>query len=163
FFANLPLAAFAAWRLLRLPRGSGHRSAETRPDVPGHILFAIGAVAALYWFTSVGHRFAFASGVSALIGAIAVASLGALVCGERASPPRPAARSHGNRGRALHPVWSRLRLRHADDPGDDPDGGGARTPGRGHGAQRACALDWRRGRCRALRRSGLRADPRRGA
>src|SRR5574342_138465 len=51
FFANLPLAAFAAWRLLQLPRGRGHRAHGTRTDIPGHILFAIGAVSALFWFT----------------------------------------------------------------------------------------------------------------
>src|SRR5207302_2742540 len=39
FFANLPLAALAAWRLLQLPRGAGHRPAEVRTDVAGHVLF----------------------------------------------------------------------------------------------------------------------------
>ena len=41
-----PLAAFAAWRLSQLPRGMGHRTQDTRSDIPGHILFAIGAVSA---------------------------------------------------------------------------------------------------------------------
>src|SRR5439155_18408383 len=64
FIANLPLAAFAAWRLRQLPRGTGHRTDDTRADIPGHILFAIGAVSALFWFTSVGHRFGWHSGES---------------------------------------------------------------------------------------------------
>jgi len=83
FFANLPLAALAAWRLLQLPRGAGHRPAETRTDVAGHVLFAIGAVSALFWFTSVGHRFGVQSGESLALVAIALASLGALVWHER--------------------------------------------------------------------------------
>ena len=83
FFANLPLAALAAWRLLQLPRGAGHRPAETRTDVAGHVLFAIGALSALFWFTSVGHRFGVQSGESLALVAIALASLGALVWHER--------------------------------------------------------------------------------
>jgi EmrB/QacA subfamily drug resistance transporter len=83
FFANLPLAALAAWRLLQLPRGAGHRPPEARTDVAGHVLFAIGAVSALFWFTSVGHRFGVQSGESLALVAIALASLGALVWHER--------------------------------------------------------------------------------
>src|SRR5436190_511703 len=44
FFANLPLAVFAARRLARLPKGIHHERPEAKSDVPGHILFAIGAV-----------------------------------------------------------------------------------------------------------------------
>src|SRR6185295_18220997 len=83
FVANLPLAAFAAWRLYRLPKGTPHAPVDAKPDVPGHVLFAIGAVSALYWFTSVGHRFALASGESLAIGAVAVIALTALVRHER--------------------------------------------------------------------------------
>ena len=83
FFANLPLAAFAAWRLMQLPRGQAHRAEATRADIPGHVLFAIGAVSALFWFTSVGHRFGWQSGESVALGVAAVASLGALVWHER--------------------------------------------------------------------------------
>lgn len=78
FFANLPLVAFAAWRLSRLPKRPPHERAEPAPDVPGHILFAIGAVSALFWFTSVGHRFAWNSAASFALVATAVAALGAL-------------------------------------------------------------------------------------
>src|SRR4051812_37437343 len=83
FFANLPLIAFAAWRLTRLPRGTGHRKAEARSDIPGHILFAIGAVSALFWFPSVGHRFGWHSGESFGLVVLAAASLTALVWHER--------------------------------------------------------------------------------
>ena len=91
FFANLPLAVFAAWRLWQLPRGAGHRAAQTNADVPGHVLFAIGAVSALFWFTSVGHRFAWGSSASLALVALAVASLGALYWHEErhASPFLP--------------------------------------------------------------------------
>src|SRR5437660_11416693 len=74
FFANLPLAAFAAWRLLRLPRGMAHERPATKADVAGHILFAIGAVSALFWFTSVGHRFALTSAESLALVVTAVSS-----------------------------------------------------------------------------------------
>ena len=83
FIANLPLAAVAAWRLLQIPRGQGHRTAGTRTDIPGHVFFAIGAVSALFWFTSVGHRFGWNSGESLALVVLAVASLGALVWHER--------------------------------------------------------------------------------
>jgi EmrB/QacA subfamily drug resistance transporter len=91
FLANLPLALFAAWRLMRLPRGDAHRPADARGDVPGHVLFAIGAVGALFWFTSVGHRFAFLSPESLVLVVTALASLGALVWHEQrhASPFLP--------------------------------------------------------------------------
>ncbi len=78
FLANLPLVAFAAWRLSRLPKSEPHAQAERAPDVPGHILFAIGAVSALFWFTSVGHRFAWNSAASVALVAAAVVALGAL-------------------------------------------------------------------------------------
>src|SRR5258706_9232490 len=52
FFANLPLAAFAAWRLMRLPRGESHRPPRARADIPGHIPFAPGAGSAPFWCTS---------------------------------------------------------------------------------------------------------------
>jgi EmrB/QacA subfamily drug resistance transporter len=78
FLANLPLAAFAAWRVSRLPRSGGERRADHASDVPGHVLFAIGAVSALFWFTSVGHRFAWSSPVSFALAATAIVALTAL-------------------------------------------------------------------------------------
>ncbi|TMH65488.1 MAG: MFS transporter [Betaproteobacteria bacterium] len=86
FFANLPLAAVAAWRLLQLPRGMARERPTVRADVAGHILFAIGAVSALFWFTSVGHRFSFRSAESLALVVIAVASLSALVWHEGRHP-----------------------------------------------------------------------------
>src|SRR5690348_12488095 len=35
FFANVPLAIFAAWRLRQLPRGVHHTPGQAQPDVPG--------------------------------------------------------------------------------------------------------------------------------
>ena len=75
FLANLPLAVFAAWRLRRLPAGERHPAIDGGSDVPGHILFAAGAVAALFWLTSGGHRFPWASPLSLGVLAIAVVSL----------------------------------------------------------------------------------------
>src|SRR4051812_1721758 len=91
FLANLPLAAFAAWRLAQLPKGVAHERAQAKPDIPGHILFAVGAVSALFWFTSVGHRFGWSSPLSLALVAIALAALSALVWHERrhASPFLP--------------------------------------------------------------------------
>jgi EmrB/QacA subfamily drug resistance transporter len=86
FLANLPLAVFAAWRLSRLPKGIVHERPQAKPDVPGHILFAIGAVSGLFWFTSVGHRFALGSSASLALVATAVVALSTLVWHERRHP-----------------------------------------------------------------------------
>ena len=83
FLANLPLAAFAAWRLSQLPKSIAHERPEAKPDLPGHILFAIGAVSALFWFTSVGHRFSWSSPLSLGLVATAVVTLGGLVWHEQ--------------------------------------------------------------------------------
>jgi EmrB/QacA subfamily drug resistance transporter len=83
FVANLPLAAIAAWRLCRLPRGERHPQTEGGSDVPGHLLFAVGAVSALFWLTSGGHRFAWTSSVSLAIFTTAVLSLALLSWHER--------------------------------------------------------------------------------
>jgi len=79
FFANLPLAAFAAWRLARLPQGERHVPEVAGRDVPGHLLFAIGAVSTLFWLTSVGHRFAWSSPESIGLFALAVVTVSSLV------------------------------------------------------------------------------------
>lgn len=91
FIANLPLAAFAAWRLCRLPKGERHPQPGARTDVAGQVLFAIGALSLLFWLTSGGHRFAWASGMSGALGITALASLALLVSQERrhASPFLP--------------------------------------------------------------------------
>jgi len=73
FFANLPFAAFAAWRLARLPAGEVHPPATAGRDVAGQVLFAVTAVSTLFWLTQVGHRFEWASAWS-----LALATLGIL-------------------------------------------------------------------------------------
>jgi EmrB/QacA subfamily drug resistance transporter len=82
FFANLPLVAFAAWRLYRLPPGERHARPEGT-DMPGQVLFAIGALAALFWLTSGGHRFDWLSVTSFIVFGIAAVSLGLLFRHER--------------------------------------------------------------------------------
>jgi len=91
FFANLPFAAFAAWRLARLPPGERHPAEATGRDVPGQLLFAVGAVSTLFWLTSVGHRFAWGSVESLSLAAVAGVSLAALAWHEarHASPFLP--------------------------------------------------------------------------
>jgi EmrB/QacA subfamily drug resistance transporter len=79
FFANLPLAAFAAWRLSRLPQGERHVAAAPGRDVPGHLLFAVGAVSTLFWLTSVGHRFAWSSLESIGLLVLALVTVSSLV------------------------------------------------------------------------------------
>ena len=82
FFANLPLALFAAWRLSKLPAGDKHATSG-RADVPGHVLFALGAVGTLFWLTSGGHRFAWASPASLAVLAMSVTAIAALYWHER--------------------------------------------------------------------------------
>src|SRR5688572_6451635 len=83
FFANLPFAAFAAWRLSRLPRGERHARPPGRADIAGHALFAIGALSTLFWLTSGGHRFEWGSATSLALLALAVGSLAMLFRHER--------------------------------------------------------------------------------
>ena len=83
FFANLPFAAFAAWRLLRLPAGERHPPATAGRDFAGQIVFAVAAVSTLFWLTSVGHRFAWGSPESLGLAALAAASITILVWHER--------------------------------------------------------------------------------
>jgi EmrB/QacA subfamily drug resistance transporter len=85
FLANLPLCAFAAWRLCSLPRGERHPRSGSM-DIPGHVLFALGAITALYWLTSAGHRFPWLSSTSAALFGTAVAAIAALFRHERRHP-----------------------------------------------------------------------------
>ena len=86
FAANLPLVAFAAWRLTRLPPGEKHPQSAEGSDIPGHIFFALGCVSLLFWLTSGGHRFAWTSGASLALFATAAISLSALYWHERRHP-----------------------------------------------------------------------------
>ena len=83
FLANIPLLIFAAWRLCGLPQGERHPPKVAGMDIPGHVLFAVGALSTLFWLTSGGHRFDWASATSAALAATAVLSLTALVFHER--------------------------------------------------------------------------------
>jgi EmrB/QacA subfamily drug resistance transporter len=83
FLTNLPLAAIAAWRLMRLPPGDRHPRPEGSTDVAGQVLFAVGCVTLLFWLTSGGHRFAWISGVSFALLSVALAALAALAWNER--------------------------------------------------------------------------------
>ena len=86
FVANIPLCAFAAWRLMKLPPGEKHPRKDGGTDIPGHIFFAVGCVSLLFWLTSGGHRFAWSSAPSAALAATAVVCLAALVWHERRHP-----------------------------------------------------------------------------
>ena len=83
FFANVPLAIFAAWRLMRLPRGEHPARRSRGLGIPGHVLFAIGTTTTLFWLTSGGHRFAWTSVHSLALAAIGVSALAALCVHER--------------------------------------------------------------------------------
>jgi MFS family permease len=85
FFANLPLVALAVWRLSRLPQGERH-AAHDHADLPGHVLFVVGALSLLFWLTSGGHRFAWGSAWSLGLAALALGSLGALYWHESRHP-----------------------------------------------------------------------------
>lgn len=91
FFANLPFAAFAAWRLSRLPAGEVHPPASRGRDLAGQVLFAVAAVSTLFWLTQVGHRFAWSSAWSMALATLAVVGIGTLAWHEsrHASPFLP--------------------------------------------------------------------------
>jgi len=86
FAVNVLFAAIAVWRLRKLPRGERHPRVAGGMDIAGHVLFAIGALSALFWLTSGGHRFAWVSGSSAALFATAVSALSILVWHERRHP-----------------------------------------------------------------------------
>ncbi|HEY6864941.1 MAG TPA: MDR family MFS transporter [Burkholderiales bacterium] len=88
FFANLPLALFAAWRLLRLPAGEKHPGRSGLRDPAGIGLFFVGMSTALFWLTAVGHHFSWRSPESALLLAVAATSL-ALLAWHQLRHPAP--------------------------------------------------------------------------
>jgi EmrB/QacA subfamily drug resistance transporter len=85
FFANLPLALLATWRILRLPPSPPHPGVAALTDVRGLVLFAATAVCWLLWLSFAGHRFAWWSVTSVGMLATAVVLLGVLVHIERRS------------------------------------------------------------------------------
>ena len=86
FAANLVFAAIATWRLRKLPPGERHPRLGAGMDIAGHALFAIGALSALFWLTSAGHRFAWGSMPSFGLSVTAVLSLAMLAWHERRYP-----------------------------------------------------------------------------
>ena len=85
FLVNLPLAAFAFWRLATLPEGKRVDSGATH-DFAGIFLFVGAIVGSLYWLSSAGHRFAWASTESAVLGGASLALVAMLVVHERRHP-----------------------------------------------------------------------------
>ncbi|MBI1396803.1 MAG: MFS transporter [Betaproteobacteria bacterium] len=85
FLANVPLAAFAVWRLGVLPRGH-HQAVRRGQDYAGIVLFSGAIVSLLFWLSSAGHRFAWASGTSVALGASSLVLFGLLVWHERRHP-----------------------------------------------------------------------------
>jgi EmrB/QacA subfamily drug resistance transporter len=64
FLVNLPLCALATWRLHGLRGDDVPHPAHGRADVAGLLLFAAAMGTSLYWVSSGGHRFAWASATS---------------------------------------------------------------------------------------------------
>ena len=67
FAAHIPLCAFAAWRLSRLPHGKAHPDAAGVSDLQGLALFVAGTAMLLFALSSAGHRFAWISPWSVLL------------------------------------------------------------------------------------------------
>jgi len=70
FLVNLPLCAFAAWRVTRLPHSSTTLPTPLQHpplDRIGVLLFALTACSGLLWFSLGGHRFAWLSATSAAL------------------------------------------------------------------------------------------------
>ncbi|MGC8702003.1 MAG: MFS transporter [Thiomonas sp.] len=83
FIANLPLAALATWRVLRLPASPRHALPGQTHDALGVLLFAASAAVALLWLTLAGHRFAWVSVPSAVMAGTALLLGGVLIRRER--------------------------------------------------------------------------------
>lgn len=83
FLANLPLAAFAWWRLRTLGADDRRYPADGRADVAGVALFAAFMVTALVWLQSAGHRYPWFSPTSGAFFAAASLLGAALVRTER--------------------------------------------------------------------------------
>ena len=73
FLVNLPLCAIAVWRLRTMLGDDRRHVAPGRPDVAGIVLFALAAATGLIWLSSAGHRFPWASAMSVVLVASALA------------------------------------------------------------------------------------------
>jgi len=67
FLVNLPLCAFAAWRLHGLWSDDRAHRTPGRPDRLGLLLFAAAISSTLYWLSSVGHHFEWLSATSVVL------------------------------------------------------------------------------------------------
>ncbi len=83
FLANLPLAAFAWWRLRALGGDDRRYPVTGRADAAGVALFVALMVTTLTWLAWAGHRFAWFSATSLAMLAAAILLLAALVHTER--------------------------------------------------------------------------------
>ena len=88
FAVNLPLAAIAAWRVLRLPRSPRHAVPGQSHDALGVVLFAGMAGLALLWLTLAGHRFPWVSPPSLAMAGVAIL-LGSLLVRRERSQTHP--------------------------------------------------------------------------
>lgn len=88
FLIYLPMAAFAFWRLSKLPVGARHPEQVKNLDLGGIALFALASASALYWLTSAGHHFAWDSGTSVALLILAAAFFTWLVH-QQGSHPSP--------------------------------------------------------------------------
>ena len=82
FAINLPLGAVAAWLALRIPASARTSSAPFQLDIPGIVLFSIGATTLLYALTQ-WNRIGLISPAMLALVVVAAASLGALLWWER--------------------------------------------------------------------------------
>ncbi|TFZ08077.1 MFS transporter [Ramlibacter humi] len=88
FWANLPLAVLAFWRVSSLPRPTRSALRDAPYDPAGVVLFALCAVSALLWLSLAGHRFPVVSPASAVLLVLALSS-GALLAWQQRRHAHP--------------------------------------------------------------------------
>ena len=86
FLVNLPFAAFAAWRVARLPRRAPDGDVPALTDWRAVALFVATTACTLIWVTFAGHRFALVSPASGWLVAGALVFGTFLVVHERRAP-----------------------------------------------------------------------------
>jgi EmrB/QacA subfamily drug resistance transporter len=88
FLIYLPMAAFAFWRLSKLPAGARHPEQAKNLDLGGIALFALAAATSLYWLTSAGHHFAWGS-ITSIVLLVLAAGFFAWLARQQRSHPSP--------------------------------------------------------------------------
>ena len=86
FAVNIPLGVLAALLAWRIPQQPIERSGRFQADVPGTLLFTLGAASLLFALTSAGHRFAWNSLALAGLLTLAAFCAAALLWWERRAP-----------------------------------------------------------------------------